>query len=266
MRRFLPLLPALALLLPLLSETAAAQSFTRGVSAAFCSSQGGRFTYTGQVGTDVGECFVPARLPSAGTGGFSGAGRAGAALGAAGAGLGMAAGVLSMMDSMDRGGGGSGGPVHPQVMSNAANLAGVPFGPTTVPSPGTALADLANDPAAFNGGFTRTYAMLGVLNDPALIQAIASRCAGSTQMAQMVCVEAQMVEALFERSPQVRRQCGDKEEPMRSICAARVQMQEVGISAGECIGACPVRMRAEYLQAAKDETNALRRAEGQPRQ
>lgn len=64
---------AIALILLGLMVEASAQSWQQGVTGTSCRAAGGRFTPTGRVGTDVGECYIPPRLPSGGGGGGGGA-------------------------------------------------------------------------------------------------------------------------------------------------------------------------------------------------
>lgn len=57
-------------------QHAVAQRFERGVTQSYCLGEGGRFTFTGRVGTDIGECFIPhGSRSSESSGGTSGSSR-----------------------------------------------------------------------------------------------------------------------------------------------------------------------------------------------
>lgn len=81
------------------ASNVSAQQFLRGVTSGYCSSQGGRFTYTGRVGTDIGECYIPPRA-SGGGGGGGRLGGGGGNAAAIGAGLGLAGAALGVLGSL----------------------------------------------------------------------------------------------------------------------------------------------------------------------
>ena len=96
------------------ASPASAQQYLRGVTSGFCASQGGRFTYTGRVGSDIGECYVPPRVSGGGggggrIGGYGGGGNAAAI----GAGLGLAGAALGVLGSLSDSFGSSGGNAAP---------------------------------------------------------------------------------------------------------------------------------------------------------
>ena len=216
--------------------SAQAQSLLTGVTDTFCSSRGGRFTYTGTAGSSVanyGECYIPPSLPSVGAA-TSGLGRTANTLGAASNLLGS---FLTLKDQIDEMNGPDDGPGNSaRAPSNDDALTLDTYAVTPI-TDDPALADLvAGDPSL------RSYALLGVLGDPAVANQIGQACAGSTQATQLACVTGQITEALMARLPSAAQNCADKEDPERAICAARMQMEAVGLNPGDCVGQCPLRL------------------------
>jgi len=122
------------------APVAQAQQYFTGMRAGDCARMGGRINvYTGPVGSDVGECYVPPQAGGGGGGGYSSGGgySYGGGNDAAAIGLGVAAGVMllgmifDIVDKWGRSGSGSG----------ISGSTGAPSAPVWTPPPAVSYFD-----------------------------------------------------------------------------------------------------------------------------